>query len=158
MNSYSLVYNFDAKKPLKTALLVLAFGTDILDVAFLVFAISGDYMKFAFLAAGIVLGIVLRLSTLKLVYDVKYVFRDGLEVYRIYPHRQESVLSIAGDFDLTYCGDGRNADLLAQAEKLYVHEGDARIYVVSTCGKNYALALDDYMLALILSFYGKKAD
>lgn len=158
MNTYSLVYTFDAKKPLKTALLVIALGIDLVDIAFLVSAIGGDYIKFAYLGVGVLLAIALRLSTLKLVYSVKYVFKDGLCVTKIYPHKQETVFFLAGEFTLTDCGDGKNADKLAGAEKLYANEGDARVYVISTAQKDYALALDDYMLALILSFYGKKAE
>lgn len=158
MNSYSLVFTFDAKKPLKTALLVLALGIDIVNIAFLVSAIGGDFIKFAYLGIGILIAVAMRLSTLKMVYSVKYVFKDGLRVYKVYPHKQETVFFLAGEFSLTDCGDGKNADLLDGAEKMYVHEGDARVYVFSMNGKNYALALDDYMLALVLSFYGKKAE
>lgn len=158
MNSYSIVYDFDGKKPLKTALLVAALGVDIFNIAFLVSAIGGDLIKFAYLGAGIVVMLALRLSTLKLVYSIKYVFKDGLCVYRIYPHKQETVFCLAGEFSIAEASDEKNADLLASAEKLYNHEGETAKYVISTADKNYALALDDYMLALILSFYGKKSN
>ena len=91
MNSYSLVFTFDSKKPLKTALLVLALGIDIVNIAFLVSAIGGDYIKFAYLGIGILIAVAMRLSTLKMVYSVKYVFKDGLRVYKVYPHKQETV-------------------------------------------------------------------
>lgn len=155
MNAYSLVYVFDKKKPLKTALLVLALGVDIVNLTFLIAGIGGDYIKFAWLAAGIVVMLALRLSTLKLTYSVKYVFKDGLSVYRIYPHKTELIFCLAGDFEIFSCEDGKNAQLLESAEKLYLYTGDSEVYVVRVNGRQYALALDDYMLALILSFYGK---
>ena len=83
MNAYTLEYVFDKKKPLKTALLAVAIGVDIVNLALLISAIGGDYIKFAYLAAGIVLCVALRVPTLKMTYSVKYVFQDGLSVYRI---------------------------------------------------------------------------
>lgn len=155
MNAYSLTYDFDKKKPLKTALLVIALGVDLLNIAFLVSAVSGDYIKFAYLAAGIAVMLALRLPTLRLTYSVKYVFKDGLCVRRIYPHKNELIFCLGGDFEILTCSDGMNADALESAEKLYLYPGNAQIFLIKTNGRTYALALDDYMLALILSFYGK---
>lgn len=154
MNSYTLEYVFDKKKPLKTALLAIALGIDLVNIAFLVSAISGDYIKFAYLATGIAVMLALRLPTLKLTCSVKYVFKDGLSVFKIYPHKKELVFFLSGDFEIKSCNES-DQNLLESAEKLYLYPGDAGIYLIKTNGKAYAMALDDYMLALILSFYGK---
>lgn len=156
MNSYSLTYVFDKKKPLKTALLALALGVDLINIAFFVSAICGDYIKFAYLAAGIVVMFALRLPTLKLTYGVKYVFKDGLCVYRIYPHKQELILSLSGEFTISALTREQKQSLPESVKKLYYAEGDNEVFLIATSGGCYALALDDYMLALILSFYGKK--
>lgn len=156
MNSYSLTYTFDRKKPLKTALLALALGVDFVNIAFFVSAVCGDYIKFAYLAAGIVAMLALRLPTLKMTYGIKYVFKDGLAVYRVYPHKQELIFCLSGDFSLKEINKERGETPPDNVLKLYVYEQDTPVYVVSCGDKSYALALDDYMLALILSFYGKK--
>lgn len=156
MNSYSLTYVFDKKKPLRMALLAIALGVDLVNIAFLVSAIGGDYIKFAYLAAGIVVMLALRLPTLKLTYSVKYVFKDGFSVYRIYPHKQELILSLSGEFTITALTNAQKQTVPENVKKLYYAEGDSEVFRIDTPGGSYALALDDYMLALILSFYGKK--
>lgn len=156
MNSYNLTYVFDKKKPLKTALLAIALGVDLVNIAFLVSAIVGDYIKFAYLAVGIVVMLALRLPTLKLTYTIKYVFKDGLSVYRIYPHKQELVLSLFGQFEITALDDKQKQSIPENVKKLYYSDGDSDIFRIDCEIGSYALALDDYMLALILSFYDKK--
>lgn len=156
MNSYSLTYTFDSKKPLKTALLVLALGVDFVNIAIFVSAVCGDYIKFAYLAAGVVLMLALRLPTLKMTYSIKYVFKNGLAVYRIYPHKQELVFCMSGDFSIKELNKKSGETLPEDVLKLYIYEYDTPVYIISGGGKSYALALDDYMLALILSFYDKK--
>lgn len=156
MNSYSLSYVFDKKKPLKIALLALALGVDLVNIAFLVSAIGGDYIKFAYLAAGIVVMLALRLPTLRLTYSIKYVFRDGLSVYRIYPHKHELIFTLSGDFTITELTREQKDTLPESVKKLYYAEGESEVFSVVMPDGSYALALDDYMLALILSFYGKK--
>lgn len=156
MNSYNLTYVFDKKKPLKTALLAIALGVDLVNIAFLVSAIGGDYIKFAFLAVGIVVMLALRLPTLKLTYTIKYVFKDGLSVYRIYTHKQELVFSLFGQFEITALDDKQKQSIPENVKKLYYAEGDSDIFRIDCEIGSYALALDDYMLALILSFYDKK--
>lgn len=156
MNSYNLTYVFDKKKPLKTALLAIALGVDLVNIAFLVSAIGGDYIKFAFLAVGIVVMLALRLPTLKLTYTIKYVFKDGLSVYRIYPHKQELIFSLFGQFEITALDNKQKQSIPENVKKLYYAEGDSDIFRIDCEIGSYALALDDYMLALILSFYDKK--
>lgn len=155
MNAYTLTYFFDNKKPLKTALLVFALGADIVNLAFLIAAIGGDYLKFAYLVAGIVIMLVLRLSTLKLTYNVKYVFKDDFSVYVEYPHKTKLVLRLNDDFIISACPKNGDETSLRNARKLYIYEQDTPVYVIEKDGERYALALDDYMLALILSRYGK---
>lgn len=154
MNSYKLSYSFDAKKPLKIALLALALGADIANIAFLIAATGGDYKQFAYLAVGIVAMLAFRLPTLKLTYRLDYVFKDGFAVYRVYPHRKELVCCLS-DFEI-YGFDKEKDVLPERVKKLYSYEGDAAVYILSAKECDYAVALDDYMLALILSFYGKK--
>ena len=156
MNAYVLNFVFDKKKPLKTAFLVLAIGIDIFDVAFLVSAVSGHYVDFVFVAVGIVLTLALRLPTQSMTFEIKYVFKDGLVVTKIYPHKKETLFCLGGDFEIYCADDGKNAELLANAEKLYVYEPKEGLCVIRVDGKYYALAFDDYMLALVLSFYGKQ--
>lgn len=156
MNSYNLTYVFDKKKPLKTALLAIALGVDLVNIALLVSAIGGDYIKFAYLAVGIVVMLALRLPTLKLTYTIKYVFKDGLSVYRIYSHKQELVFSLFGQFEITALDDKQKQSIPENVKKLYYAEGDSDIFRIDCEIGSYALALDDYMLALILSFYDKK--
>ncbi len=156
MNAYSLTYTFDKKKPLKTALLAVALGVDLFDLAFLISACSGDYIKFAYVAFGIAVTLALRLPTLKMTYSVKYVFKDGLSVYRIYPHRQELVFCLGSEFEI-YELPGESKTIIPEnVVKLYYAEGETSIYRIDSPDGSYALALDDYMLALILSFYDKK--
>lgn len=157
MNSYSITYVFDRKKPLKIALLAIALGVDLVNIAFLISAIGGDYIKFAYLAVGIIVMLALRLPTLKLTYSIKYVFKDGLCVYRIYPHKTETVFCLSGDFTVFSVAKENVPTLREDVKKLYYAEGDAEIFLIDCKDGKFALALDDYMLALILSFYGKKA-
>lgn len=153
MNSYKLSYSFDEKKPLKTALLAIALGIDIANLTFLIAAINGDCKQFAYLAVGIVVMLALRLPTLKLTFRTEYVFKDGFAVYIIYPHKKELVFFLS-DFEI-YPFDKEKDVLPEKVKKLYTAEGDAEIYLLKTIECVYAVALDDYMLALILSFYGK---
>ena len=153
MNSYSMTYTFDGKKPLKTALLVLALGVDIVNLTFLISAAGGDYIKFAYLAVGIALMFALRLPTLKMTYCVKYDFKDGFSVKRIYQHKEELVLYLCGEFDLIEVND--ESALSEDAVRLFSCRQDNPLIVIKTQGMSYVIAPDEYMLALILSFYGK---
>ena len=157
MNAYTLEYVFDKKKPLKIALLAVAIGVDIVNLALLISAIGGDYIKLAYLAAGIVLCVALRVPTLKMTYSVKYVFKDGLSVYRIYPHKKEMIFCLCGNFEIVSCENPEEMLKTHNAKILYSYRQDIPVYLIRTeDGAEYALALDDYMLALILSFYGKE--
>lgn len=156
MNSYSMTYEFDEKKPLKTALLVIALGVDFVNLAFLISAVNGDYLKFAYLAVGLVLMLALRLSTLKMTYSVKYVFKDGLCVKRIYQHKEEVIFCLGGDFSMDIVND--DSVLPRDTVKLYCRRQDNPVVLIDIDGRSYAIAPDEYMLALILSFYGKSLE
>lgn len=152
MKRYSQKFVFDRKKPLKTALLAIAFGVDLLNITFLIWALSGSYIYFAALAAGIIVMLAIRIPTVSMTYEIVYEFDGKFRVYKKYVGKTKTVLCIEnGNFDIY-----DNAHIDADSVKLFDDACEVKSYVIEYCGKRYEIAPDDYMLALILSTYDKE--
>ena len=136
----------------RTILLAAALFCDVLTVAFLIRACAGAYLYFAGVAASLAVSIALRLLSLRFGRTWVYEFcRDGVTITLKYPHKSVKTLELwRGEFELCVNGD-------ENCPKLAPDPCDCEFYMVKLSdGRKYALALNDYMLALVDALSSKE--
>ena len=132
----------------RTILLAAALFCDVLTVAFLIRACAGAYLCFAVVAASFAVSLALRLLSLRFGRTWVYEFcRDGVAIVLKYPHKSVKMLELRrGELD----GDEK-------CPKLAPDPCDCAFYMVKLSdGRKYALALNDYMLALVDALSSKE--
>ena len=136
----------------RTILLAAALFCDVLTVAFLIRACAGAYLCFAVVAASFVVSLALRLLSLRFGRTWVYEFcRDGVAIVLKYPHKSVKMLELRrGEFEMC-------ADADEKCPKLAPDPCDCAFYMVKLSdGRKYALALNDYMLALVDALSSKE--
>lgn len=154
---YKQSFIYDKKKPLKTALLIIAVGVDILNINFLISGLAGLYTRFIYLAVGIVVMSALRLPTLKMTFERVYIFDGVFKVEDKYVHKSKTILSL-NDSCFVIKKAKAPQSLGDNVVKLYNESCGQDIYMIELGERKFLLALDDYMVALILSSYNKELE
>ena len=134
----------------RTVLLAAALFCDVLTLAFAVRAFAGAYLYFVGAGCSVAVSIGLRLLSLRFGRTWQYVFdKQKLTVALKYPNKSVTALVLErGGFTLCGAADGN-------CPKLAPDPCECALYMVKLSdGRRFALALNDYMLALVdeLSF------
>lgn len=136
----------------RTVLLAAALLCDVLTFAFLIRACAGAYIYFVGVAASIAVSAALRAVSLRFGRTWAYEFcGDGVTVTLKYPHKSVTMLELRrGEFELC-------SQACENCPKLAPDPCGCEFYMVKLSdGRKYALALNDYMLALVDALSSKE--